>query len=212
MELNVKPVAQPIWTTPFSLRSKMEEKIQELINLNITQPANGPPRGLSPYLWFPSQMETFVAAWTREGRARQYWERDTLFQQLMKSCRVRMVAKYSVSLIWGGAAINCNRHLAREKSRLWHTVDCSDITDWCSQLTQTLNATSRQHPDCTHRNIRAGKHLRWHNSAWQRPSWTCKLNDTHQTQKYPQKYFQATVQQQKKDKLSTHSTQPHTQV
>lgn len=32
---NVKPVAQPIRRTPFSLRSKVEEKVQELINLDL---------------------------------------------------------------------------------------------------------------------------------------------------------------------------------
>ena len=46
---NVKPVAQPIRRTPFSLRSKVEEKIQELINLDIIDGQQlGPPRGLTP--------------------------------------------------------------------------------------------------------------------------------------------------------------------
>ena len=35
---NVKPVAQPIRRTPFSLRSKVEAKIQELVNLDIIEP------------------------------------------------------------------------------------------------------------------------------------------------------------------------------
>jgi len=39
---NVKPVAKPIRRTPFSPRSKVEEKIQELINLDIIEPATGP--------------------------------------------------------------------------------------------------------------------------------------------------------------------------
>ena len=38
----VKPVAQVIRRTPFSLRSKVEEKVQELINLAIIKPATGP--------------------------------------------------------------------------------------------------------------------------------------------------------------------------
>ena len=45
---NVKPVVQPIRRTPFSLRSKVEEKNQELVNLDIIEPATGPSRGLTP--------------------------------------------------------------------------------------------------------------------------------------------------------------------
>ena len=39
---NMKLVVQPIWRTPFSLRSKVEGKIQELINLDIIEPVTGP--------------------------------------------------------------------------------------------------------------------------------------------------------------------------
>ena len=45
---NVKPVAQVIWRTPFSLRSKVEEKIQELINLDIIKPAAEPTSWINP--------------------------------------------------------------------------------------------------------------------------------------------------------------------
>ncbi|KAK3711516.1 hypothetical protein QZH41_016433 [Actinostola sp. cb2023] len=39
---NVKPVAQSIRRTPFSLRSKVEEKIKELIDMDIIEPVAGP--------------------------------------------------------------------------------------------------------------------------------------------------------------------------
>ena len=39
---DVKPVAQPMRRTPLSMRSKLEEKIKELIELDIIEPAQGP--------------------------------------------------------------------------------------------------------------------------------------------------------------------------
>jgi len=59
---NVKPVAQPIRRTPFSLRSKVEEKLQELINLDIIERQLGQPHELIRWLSFPSQEETPVSA------------------------------------------------------------------------------------------------------------------------------------------------------
>lgn len=50
---NVKPVAQPIRRTPFSLRSKVEEKIQELINLDIIESATGPTPWVNPVVVVP---------------------------------------------------------------------------------------------------------------------------------------------------------------
>ena len=44
----MKPVAQPIRRTPFSLRSKLEEKIQELINLDKIEPATGSTPWVNP--------------------------------------------------------------------------------------------------------------------------------------------------------------------
>ena len=50
---NVKPVAQPIRRTPFSLRSKVEEKVQELIDLDIIEPATGPTLWVNPVVVVP---------------------------------------------------------------------------------------------------------------------------------------------------------------
>ena len=50
---NTKPIAQPIRRTPFSLRSKVEEKIQELINLDIIEPATGPTPWVNPVVVVP---------------------------------------------------------------------------------------------------------------------------------------------------------------
>ena len=49
----MKPAAQPIWWTPFSLRSKVEEKIQELINLDMIEPATGPTPCVIPVFVVP---------------------------------------------------------------------------------------------------------------------------------------------------------------
>ena len=49
----MKPVAQLIKRTPFSLRSRVEEKIQELINLNIIEPATGPTPWVNPVVVVP---------------------------------------------------------------------------------------------------------------------------------------------------------------
>ena len=50
---NVKPVAQPIRRTPFSLRSKVEAKIQELVDLDIIEPAQGPTTWVNPVVVVP---------------------------------------------------------------------------------------------------------------------------------------------------------------
>ena len=50
---NVTPVAQPMRRTPFSMRSKLEEKIKELIELDIIEPAQGPTPWVNPIVVVP---------------------------------------------------------------------------------------------------------------------------------------------------------------
>ena len=50
---DIKPVAQPIRRTTFSLRSKVEEKIKELVNLDITEPVDGPTPCVNPVVVVP---------------------------------------------------------------------------------------------------------------------------------------------------------------
>ena len=50
---NVTPVAQPMRRTPFSMRSKLEEKIKELIELDIIEPAQGPTPWVNPVVVVP---------------------------------------------------------------------------------------------------------------------------------------------------------------
>ena len=54
---NVRPVAQPIRRTPFSLRPKVEEKIQELTDLDIIEPAQGPTPWVNPVVVVPKSGE-----------------------------------------------------------------------------------------------------------------------------------------------------------
>lgn len=43
----VKPVVQPIRCVPFSLRDKLEKKLNELVDLDVTEKAEGPTPGIS---------------------------------------------------------------------------------------------------------------------------------------------------------------------
>ena len=49
----MKPVAQPIRRTPFSVRSKVEAKIQELVDFDIIEPAQGPTKWVDPVVVVP---------------------------------------------------------------------------------------------------------------------------------------------------------------
>ena len=50
---NIKPVAQPIRRTPFSLTSKVEEKVKELVDLDIVEPVEGPTPWVNPVVVVP---------------------------------------------------------------------------------------------------------------------------------------------------------------
>ena len=73
VQLHIDPsvtlVAQPMLRTPFSMRSKLEEKIKELIELDIIEPSQEPTLCLGV---------TSVFALTCEGLTRQYGGPDTL--------------------------------------------------------------------------------------------------------------------------------------
>ena len=47
---DVKPVAQPIRRTPFSLRSKVEETIKKIVDLEIIEPVQGPTPCANPVI------------------------------------------------------------------------------------------------------------------------------------------------------------------
>ena len=51
--LKVKPVAKPMWRTLFSMRSKLKEKIKEIIELDITEPALGLTPWVNPVVVVP---------------------------------------------------------------------------------------------------------------------------------------------------------------
>lgn len=52
---DVPPVAQPVRCTPFSLRDKVKEKIEELIAMDIIEPVEGPTPWVSPVVVVPKQ-------------------------------------------------------------------------------------------------------------------------------------------------------------
>ena len=45
---NAKPVAQPFRRVPFSMRKNIEEKLEELISLDVIEPVEGPTAWVSP--------------------------------------------------------------------------------------------------------------------------------------------------------------------
>ena len=59
VKLHVDPevpaVAQPVRRTPFSLREKVKEKIEELVTMDIIEPVEGPTPWVSPIVVLPKQ-------------------------------------------------------------------------------------------------------------------------------------------------------------
>ena len=53
IDTDVRPIAQPIRKTPFSLRSKVENKIKELVDLDIIKPVEGPTPWVNPVVVVP---------------------------------------------------------------------------------------------------------------------------------------------------------------
>ena len=51
----VPPVAQPVRRTPFSLRNKVKEKVEELVNMDIIEPVEGLTPWVSPVVVVPKQ-------------------------------------------------------------------------------------------------------------------------------------------------------------
>lgn len=52
---NIPPVAQPVRRTPFSLRDKVKEKVEELVAMDIIEPVEGPTPWVSPVVVVPKQ-------------------------------------------------------------------------------------------------------------------------------------------------------------
>ncbi|XP_077977479.1 uncharacterized protein LOC144433041 [Glandiceps talaboti] len=50
---DVTPVAQPVRRTPFSLRQKVKAKVDELIEMDIIEPVDGPTPWVSPVVVVP---------------------------------------------------------------------------------------------------------------------------------------------------------------
>ena len=50
---DVKPIAQPARRVPFSLRSKVEEKINELVSQDIIESVEGPTSWVNPVVIVP---------------------------------------------------------------------------------------------------------------------------------------------------------------
>ena len=53
IDQNVKPVAQPMRRAPFSMRDKLEQKLNELVDLDVIERAEGPTPWISPVVVVP---------------------------------------------------------------------------------------------------------------------------------------------------------------
>ena len=50
---DVKPITQPMRRVPFSLRDKLEQKLNELVDLDVIERAEGPTPWISPVVVVP---------------------------------------------------------------------------------------------------------------------------------------------------------------
>ena len=53
IDQNVKPVAQPMRCAPFSMRDTLEQKLNELVDLDIIERTEGPTPWISPVVVVP---------------------------------------------------------------------------------------------------------------------------------------------------------------
>ena len=53
IDQNVRPVAQPMRRVPFSMRDKLEQKLNELVDLDVIERAEGPTPWISPVVVVP---------------------------------------------------------------------------------------------------------------------------------------------------------------
>ena len=64
VKLHVNPdvllVAHPVRCTPFSLRDKVKEKIEELVAIDIIEPVEGPTLWVSPVVVVPKQNDEIL--------------------------------------------------------------------------------------------------------------------------------------------------------
>ena len=51
----VKPVIQPIRRIPYHLREKLDRKLNELVDLDIIEPVDGPSQWISPVVVIPKK-------------------------------------------------------------------------------------------------------------------------------------------------------------
>ena len=87
IDKSVKPIAQNMRPVPFSLRDKIEKKL-ELLEMDIIERADGPTPWVSPIVAAPNPMETSDYALICVKRIQQYFGNDIRYQQLMKSSRI----------------------------------------------------------------------------------------------------------------------------
>lgn len=86
---NVKPVAQPLRRPAFSLRGKIEKKLEELLQEDIIEEVNGPTPWVNPVVVVPKPNgEIRLCVDMRCANTAIIRERHIQYRRLMKFCRV----------------------------------------------------------------------------------------------------------------------------
>ena len=145
---NVKPVAQPMRRTPFSMRSTLEEKIKELIELDIIEPAQGPTPWVNPIVVVPKS-GCDIRLCINMRRTNEAIRRARHPTPTVDDITQSITARYSPNLTLSGDTTSLNFPQNPERLlRLLPTTICSDTRDYCLVLTllrSSISTRSRRH-------------------------------------------------------------------
>ena len=131
---NGKPVAQPMRRTPFTMRPKLEEKIKELVELNIIEPAQGPTPWVNPIVVVPKSGGDIDMQRVNEAIWRAQHPIPTVDE---------ITQSISGSKVFSKLPQNSER-----SQRLLPIAVCSDTRDYCLVLTllpNSISTRSRRH-------------------------------------------------------------------
>ena len=98
MNPDVPRVAQPVRRTPFRLRDKVKEEIEELVAIDIIEPVEGPTQWVSPVVVVPKQNDE-IRLWTCEELTRPLSENAIPYPRYTKCSKASTEAQCSVNWI-----------------------------------------------------------------------------------------------------------------
>ena len=79
IDQSVKPIAQPSHCVPFSLRDKLEQKLNELVDLDVIEKVEGPTPWISPIVVVPKPNgDICLCVDMRQANSAIVWERHPI--------------------------------------------------------------------------------------------------------------------------------------